>query len=261
MNVVLMHGVLGFGAVIPPIPDYFHGVADHLQQTIPARVFLTAVAPAGTVIVRAQEAARQIADALSAGLLDRSEPLHLIAHSMGGLDARHLLSNNLHGLVPHVATLVCIGTPHLGSPVATLVEHANLLRPFLLGGAGHVPVLESLLQRTDAVADLAEGAAEAFNAKCRDVSTVHYLNIAGTGRRTGRQTSMFFQPSFLFLASTKRVQSDGVVPFHSATRHEAPFETWDADHGDLIGHDLDDLAAAPSTAHLARYAALVRRLS
>jgi triacylglycerol lipase len=261
MNIVLMHGILGFGAVIPPIPDYFHGVADHLRQTIPARVFLTAVAPAGTVIVRAREAARQIDHALSTGLLDRREPVHLIAHSMGGLDARHLLSNNLQGLTPHVATLVCIGTPHLGSPVATLVHDVNLLRPFLIAAAGRVHLLESLLQRTDAVADLSGTAAEAFNVQCPDVSTVRYLNIAGTGRRAGRRTSRFFLPSFLFLASRTRDQSDGVVPFQSATGRDAPFETWDADHGDLIGHDLDNLVAAPSAAHLARYGALVLRLS
>lgn len=260
MNIVLMHGVLGFGAVVPPIPDYFHGVADHLRQTIPAQVFLTAVAPAGTVVVRAQEAARQIDHALSAGLLDRREPLHLIAHSMGGLDARHVLSNNLHGLAPHVATLVCIGTPHLGSPVATLVDNTDLLRPFVMAAAGRVHLLESLRQRTDAVADLSETAATAFNEQCRDVNTVRYLNIVGTGRRTAVQTSLFFLPSYLFLEFTTRHQSDGVVPLRSATRNEAPFETWDADHGDLIGHDLDNLPAAPSTAHLDRYSALVRRL-
>jgi triacylglycerol lipase len=260
MNIVLMHGILGFGSVVPPIPQYFHGVADHLRQTMGARVFATAVAPAGTVTLRAREAARQIDDALSSGALDPGERLHLIAHSMGGLDARHILSNDLMGLAPRVATLVCIGTPHFGSPVATLVNDTDLLRPFVIAGAGRIHLLESLRQHTDAAADLSETAAQAFNDQCRDVETVRYLNIAGIGRRTAAHTSLFFHPSFLFLALTTREQNDGVVPFHSATRNETPFAIWDADHGDLIGHDLDNLRAAPSAEHLARYDALVRRL-
>jgi triacylglycerol lipase len=260
MNLVLMHGVLGFGTVVPPIPQYFHGVGDHLRQTLGARVFATAVPPAGTVALRAREAARQIDNALSAGTLDPREPLHLIAHSMGGLDARHILSTNVLGLTPHVATLICIGTPHLGSPVATLVSKVNLLRPFVVAGAGRVQLLESLRQHTDAVADLAETAAPAFNEECRDVETVRYLNIAGIGRRTAAHTSLFFHPSFLFLALTTRDQNDGMVPLHSATRNQQPFEIWDADHADLIGHDLNHLSAAPSAEHLARYEAIARRL-
>lgn len=44
--------------------------------------------------------------------------LHIIAHSMGGLDARYAISSL--GYEDRVATLVTIATPHRGSPVADL---------------------------------------------------------------------------------------------------------------------------------------------
>src|SRR5215469_10984999 len=47
--------------------------------------------------------------------------VHIIAHSMGGLDSRYLLSKNLLGLDGRVASLSTVSTPHRGSPVADLV--------------------------------------------------------------------------------------------------------------------------------------------
>jgi triacylglycerol lipase len=42
---------------------------------------------------------------------------YLIAHSMGGLDSRFMLSPaNLDHLAAHVASLTTISTPHHGSP-------------------------------------------------------------------------------------------------------------------------------------------------
>ena len=48
--------------------------------------------------------------------------LHIIARtSMGGLDSRFLLSNNLLGLADRVVSLSTVSTPHRGSPVADLI--------------------------------------------------------------------------------------------------------------------------------------------
>ena len=49
-----------------------------------------------------------------------AEREHIIAHSMGGLDARHAIAH-VPGLAGRVATLVTIGTPHRGSPVADAI--------------------------------------------------------------------------------------------------------------------------------------------
>ena len=45
--------------------------------------------------------------------------LNLVAHSMGGLDARHLISN--HDFQHHIASLTTISTPHQGSSLANFI--------------------------------------------------------------------------------------------------------------------------------------------
>jgi triacylglycerol esterase/lipase EstA (alpha/beta hydrolase family) len=40
--------------------------------------------------------------------------VHIIAHSMGGLDARHLIVD-IVTMADKVGTLATIGTPHLGT--------------------------------------------------------------------------------------------------------------------------------------------------
>ena len=49
--------------------------------------------------------------------------VHIIAHSMGGLDSRTLIARNLHGLSDpgRIASLTTVSTPHRGSPVADLL--------------------------------------------------------------------------------------------------------------------------------------------
>src|SRR5438874_1137643 len=84
MNIVLMHGVLGFGRSILGV-DYFNGVAERLRRFPNAHIFTTEVNPLGTIKVRAEEAAHEIA---TSGELEEKKPIHIIAHSMGGLDAR-----------------------------------------------------------------------------------------------------------------------------------------------------------------------------
>jgi triacylglycerol esterase/lipase EstA (alpha/beta hydrolase family) len=49
--------------------------------------------------------------------LGPSQKVHMIAHSMGGLDARHMIVNSA-GMAEKVATLTTIGTPHHGTVFA-----------------------------------------------------------------------------------------------------------------------------------------------
>ena len=57
----------------------------------------------------------------------RARKVNIIAHSMGGLDARYAIAKL--GLADRVASLVTIGTPHLGTPLANLgARLSDLLR-------------------------------------------------------------------------------------------------------------------------------------
>lgn len=78
-------------------------------------------------------------------------PLHIVAHSMGGLVTRALLHRDRPGNLGHV---VMLGTPNGGSEIADFLDRRALLRP-LLGRAGPALVtrrpgaVEALLGRVD----------------------------------------------------------------------------------------------------------------
>ncbi len=257
-----MHGVLGFGRIEVgriTVVDYFNGVADHLRTAFPGtKVLTTTVDPVGEVGVRAENAARQIAHPPSHMPLDPGKPLHIIAHSMGGLDARCLISRNMEGLKPRIRTLICLGTPHLGSPVASAINHLNPfdVLPFVKQDR---TVLDELRSKVNAVHDLSESAADSFNSEHGDASTVHYFDVAGVGRNALFQTSTPFLVLSAFVAAAAG-RNDGVVPFTSATRQRPPAAVWPADHADLIGHDLNGISphARPAFDYLDAYSSLVR---
>ncbi|MCG3120201.1 MAG: hypothetical protein ALAOOOJD_02826 [bacterium] len=91
---------------------YFKGIASYLKQHGFA-VYHTSVSFAADVETRAKD----LAKALQKILADTGQAkVHIIAHSMGGLDARHMIVN--HGMAESVATLTTLGTPHLGASAA-----------------------------------------------------------------------------------------------------------------------------------------------
>jgi len=62
-------------------------------------------------------------------------PFALVAHSMGGLDARHLIAR----LDPdrRVKSLVTVGTPHLGTPLASWLLDSRRLVPAVIRRIGN----------------------------------------------------------------------------------------------------------------------------
>lgn len=114
--VVLLHGFLGFVQIGPL--HYFRGIVKTFNQ---AGIYCLSpqVPPAGTIQQRAESLANQL-------FQNNIQNHTLIAHSMGGLDARYLISH----LDPdhRIKHLITIGTPHHGSPVANWF--LNSRRPF-----------------------------------------------------------------------------------------------------------------------------------
>src|SRR6185437_7130 len=116
LALVLLYGFLGFSRC--GLIEYFRGVEHALRQ---ARIapLVPEVPPAGTVAERAEALASQLFR------IDASS-FSLVAHSMGGLDARHLITH----LDPdrRVKSLLTIATPHRGMPVADwLLESCGLI--------------------------------------------------------------------------------------------------------------------------------------
>lgn len=92
----------------------FHGVGEALEAD-GHLVWLASVSPYNAVEVRAAQLAEQV-DAVLAG--SGAAKVNLVAHSMGGLDCRYLISSLGYG--DRVASLTTISSPHRGAPVADL---------------------------------------------------------------------------------------------------------------------------------------------
>jgi triacylglycerol lipase len=123
--IVLAHGLFGFGDLVPGFQplNYFNKVADLFAT----KVIAPQVDPIGSIEMRGNALADEILQKTGPG--DR---IHIIAHSMGGLDARHVITHRTD-VSPRIATLVTIGTPHGGSEVADAV-------------VGHTPLVTALLE-------------------------------------------------------------------------------------------------------------------
>jgi triacylglycerol lipase len=122
-RILLAHGLFGFSKI--GRLSYFNGVRPCFGE---GASFITPdVDPAGSVWARAG----QLKDAIQASVpeqeLAQGKTIHIVAHSMGGLDARYLISR--HGLdcSRWIASLTTISTPHRGSPLADIVTGARRL--------------------------------------------------------------------------------------------------------------------------------------
>lgn len=110
--VILVHGLFGFERIgFGPwtLLAYFRGIPEALRRR-GYRVLAPRVHPTGGIARRARDLGTQI-EACFPG-----EAVHIIGHSMGGLDARELLKDPRWE--NRVLTLTTVGTPHLGSALA-----------------------------------------------------------------------------------------------------------------------------------------------
>lgn len=242
--IVLVHGLLGYDRIRFigwTISSYFSNIPEVLTAA-GNRVHVAQMNPIGSVMERAGQ--------LKA-FLDREvpdEPVHLIAHSMGGLDSRYMISNL--GMAARVLTLTTLGTPHRGTSFADwgMSRFERLIRPaFDLFSLPH-----------QAFRDLTTEKCRAFNAEVPDAPGVRYFSVAG------RHSGSWFSPEWQLPASIiakAEGPSDGIVSIASATYGES-CEIWEGDHLSLINW-LNPLALSRGYCRerSPQYAALLGRLA
>jgi triacylglycerol lipase len=174
--------------------------------------------------------------------------INILAHSMGGLDARWMLTHL--GMAARVLTLTTLGTPHRGSPLADWgVRRLERLAK---------PVLDLLGVPPGAFYDLTTARCRAFNEETPDAPGVRYFSVAG--RYEGRWDNPAWLLSAPLIARAEGV-NDGLVSLASA-RYGEGCEVWDGDHFSLINW-LNPLAVRRGVCRerTEQYAALVRRLA
>ena len=231
--VVLAHGLLGFDkiAIGGREHSYFRGVSGHLMR-VGAEVHRPRIPSVASIALRADELARLVRTI-------RARKVNIIAHSMGGLDVRYAIARL--GLADRVASLVTIGTPHLGTPIADLgVRLSDMLR------------ITSLLGRVvdvDAFYDLTTERMARFNREIADARGVHYASVVARVERA--RANPLLWPTHLYL-SERAGDNDGVVPATSQRWGEVLKEI-DADHWAQIGW-------SPEFDALAFYEELLREL-
>jgi triacylglycerol lipase len=221
--IVFVHGLLGFDRLPLGVGEYFRGIPEALRRlgyVVPPPPKLN---PAGSIASRADDLERHLNT--HPDLVGKR--FHLIAHSMGGLDARYLISTRGNAIADRVISLTTVATPHHGSPIADLVK------------AGHEPLARALTNiGVDilGVADLTAAACREFNYRHPNSGGIRYSAIAGR----------FTPPSFLgaplgILAPFHKHifdlegDNDGLVSIRSATPAGwTSLGVWQANHFRII---------------------------
>jgi triacylglycerol lipase len=204
---VLLHGYLGF-AEIGPV-SYFRNLRDVLNKQY-GDVIIPQVPPTSSIAERATSLVEQLF----------GNPAHtsfvLLAHSMGGLDARYLITR----LDPdhRIKTLVTVATPHRGSSMATWFLQSAAPLPAWIRNMG-----------TAALHDLTP--AVRASQPIPDRPDVTYISYAG--HRAKEELPLILRP----YADTIDGDHDGMVPVNSAKWGEFRGVVR-ADHLELIGWSL-----------------------
>jgi triacylglycerol lipase len=215
--VVLAHGILGFDEIRigRARHAYFRGVSERLEKD-GCTVHRCRVAKMASIADRAADLAAFVREL-------PARRVNLVAHSMGGLDARYALSRL--GLAGKVASLVTIGTPHLGTPLADV--GAGLGRRARVWTA-----LGRLGVKVDAFHDLTTARMAEFNRAVPDARGVLYASVIGSPPRR-REVSPILLPTWAWLDRASGA-NDGIVPAASQRWGEVVREIG-ADHFAQIG--------------------------
>jgi triacylglycerol lipase len=224
--IVLHHGFMGVGDIrIGPVKlSYFRGI----DRAIAGRGHPTIVPhvhPSGSIELRARQLKEQILRGLKAQNIERERVL-VIAHSMGGLDARYMISKL--GMDDSVVALLTITTPHRGSP------YADWCLKNLGQRLGGMRLLKMLKLDMQALSDLTTTSCRKFNRAVKNVTGVQYFSVSAS--RPWHRVPPFALHAYKVIADAEG-DNDCLVSVKSSTWGEH-LGVWPADHFHTINHKL-----------------------
>ena len=199
--VVFCHGMLAMTMLRMQIPEdtnYFSHLRPFLRERGIEALYPN-VEPTGGVVARAE----QLRDLIRHWT---HEPVNIVAHSMGGLDARHVISHL--GMAEQVVSLTTIATPHRGTAVADW---------FCLNFRQRVPLLltlEAFGINVDGFRDCRTDACETFNERTPDAAGVRYFSY--TASVPSSRVSPLLRRAWNILTLAEGA-NDGLVSVRSAS--------------------------------------------
>ena len=236
--IIFLHGLAGFVRLFGKA--YFRDILEDLRSRgVPA--FAPRVHPTASVAYRAQQLHNYLEENHG------RDPVHLVAHSMGGLDARYLASPNGLNQGDRILTITTIGTPHRGSSVASFAWRTKTYRMAIVR-----PIPSRVLANVDDETrefyeDLRDGlwdgvhdlmpscVKQEFNPRIIDHPSVRYFSFAG--KMGGRGGAPLWWPLLLQWFHLRIVEgpNDGLVAVESS-KWGTFLGTLPASHVDLVGH-------------------------
>ncbi|KAF9229090.1 alpha/beta-hydrolase [Gyrodon lividus] len=224
---VFCHGLLGFdsvtiGPAIAPLQvSHWRGIKEILEAN-GCEVLITRVPATSSPIDRAKVLEKKISDTYP----DRG--VHLIGHSMGGLDCRYLVTH-LTQRNFRVLSLTTIATPHYGSSFAS---------HFLALASTHLPAVLALLELLPngggdgkAFECLTREAMKEFNENTPDVEGVRYFSW-GAEYEPGLIDAWKYPHTII---SAQEGPNDGLVSVQSARWGTYLGTLHNVNHLDLVG--------------------------
>ncbi|MCD6052098.1 MAG: lip [Verrucomicrobia bacterium] len=213
--IILIHGIArfdwlheGYRKLFPQTDGhpkdrshYFRNVGTHLKSH-GYQVFHASLSYAKRSEQRAAELGEQIEQIRRQ---TGAAQVHLIAHSMGGIDARRLIITQTD-LAKNIASLTTIGTPHLGSSLADWgLAH---------GGNKFINLAEPLLDLSG-FADLTLTACTAFNQQAEPLEAANAIRYRVCASHASRRDTLLpLRPSWSFLQD-REGDNDGLVSVKS----------------------------------------------
>jgi triacylglycerol lipase len=210
--IVLAHGLFGFSRIgLGPVTltTYFRGIPEYLRAA-GNRVLVTRVHPTAGVEFRARRLAYRISTAFA------DEPVHIIGHSMGGLDARRLLAEPYWR--KRVLSLTTIGTPHLGTHLADFAK-LRVGRIYRL--------LEAIRIDHRGFLDVTRRSARRFHRTYEPPGDIPCFSVAGDPPIT--EITWPLERLHEVLRELEG-PNDGLVSVESARAFGTPLPDWPADH-------------------------------
>ncbi|KAF8560202.1 alpha/beta-hydrolase [Imleria badia] len=224
---VFCHGLLGFdsvtiGPAIAPLQvTHWRGIKEALEAS-GCEVLITRVPATSSPIDRAMVLEKKISETYP------GRDVHLIGHSMGGIDCRYLITH-LTQRTFRVLSLTTIATPHRGSSFAS---------HFLSLASSHLPAVLALLELLPngggdgkAFECLTREAMKHFNDNTPDVEGVRYFSW-GAEYEPGLIDTWKYPHSII---AAQEGSNDGLVSVQSAQWGTYLGTLHNVNHLDLVG--------------------------